>query len=85
MHPAGVFSISNKEISVSLMAYLLATCFHVASPGRRFLLRTSITACLVPASISCKPLNPTETKKRSKVNRTERVKRRITSRDERST
>ena len=61
MTPAGVLSISNEEISVSLMANLLATCFHGASPGRRFLLSKSIMACLVCASISCKPLNPEET------------------------
>lgn len=66
MAPAGVFCFSNEEISVSLMANLLATCFHVASPGRRFLLSKSMMACSVFASISCKPLNPEETIKGNK-------------------
>ena len=57
---AGIFSFSKEEISVSLIAYLLAICFQVGSLGRLFLLSKSITACLVSASSSCNPLNPNE-------------------------
>ena len=57
---AGIFSFSKEEISVSLIAYLLAICFQVGSLGRLFLLSKSITACLASASSSCNPLNPNE-------------------------
>ena len=58
---AGILSFSKEEISVSLIAYLLAICFQVGSLGRLFLLSKSITARLVSASSSCNPLNPNET------------------------
>ena len=64
---AGIFSFSKEEISVSLIAYLLAICFQVGSLGRLFLLSKSITARLVSASSSCNPVNPSETP-RNQVN-----------------